>query len=288
MIESKTTLFKTKVPVNTSYFLNEDLMVIEFEDQKLILYYISDQKKFNITGHTGIVRSVDKNPVKDEFATAGRDKLINIYELSQKNQDPIKTFVSKDRVNAIKYTGNGKQIIAALNDGSIYLWNIETGQSKLLEKKEGVRALSIGQNRKRDILAVGFEDGSLVMFYPNQNFNKKNFLVSNTGIKSIDISSTSQLLSISKENRKVDINYLNDMNQNILKIMDSDLKVKYLLFSNDDRLYGLCEDNTIRFWEKSNKVYANVVKYMIKRDFTPEEWKLYVGPNIKYEKILNK
>jgi hypothetical protein len=137
-------------------------------------------------------------------------------------------------------------------------------------------------------MAVGFEDGSLVMFYPNQNFNKKDFLVSNTGIKSIDISSTSQLLSISKENRKVDINFMEEMNQNIIKIMDSDLKVNYLLFSDDDRLYGLCEDNTIRFWEKSNKVYANSVKSLINRNFTPDEWKQYIGNNFKFEKTLNK
>jgi len=287
-IESKTTLFKTKVPVNTSYFLSEDMMVIGFEDKKAVLYFLGDKKKYTIEGHSGLLRTADKNPIKEEFATGGRDKLVNIYELSRKNQKPIKTFTASDRVNAIKYTSDGKHIIIALNDGSIYLWDTESDQSQLMEKKEGVRALSIGQNRKRDVMAVGFEDGSLVMFYPNQQFNKKDYLVSNIGIKSIDISSTSQLLSISKENRKVDINFMEEMNQNIIKIMDSDIKVNYLLFSDDDRLYGLCEDNTIRFWEKSNKVYATIVKSLISRNFTPEEWKQYIGANIKYERTVNK
>jgi hypothetical protein len=287
-ILSKTLLFKTKVPVNSSYFLTDNQIVISFEDNKQILFYINEGKKYNLSGHTGLIRAVDKNPVKPEFATAGRDKLIVIYNLSDENQQPLKTFATTDRVNALKYTGDGKNLIVALNDGSIYLWNLETGKSQLLEKKEGVRALSIGQNQKRDIMAVGFEDGSLILIYPNQHFDKKDFLLSNTGIKSIDISSNNQLLSISKENRKVDINYMEEMNQNIIKIMDTDVKVKSLLFSKDDRLYGLCEDNTIRFWEKSNKVYANAVKYMIKRNFTEEEWKQYVGGNTKYEKTVVK
>jgi hypothetical protein len=287
-IIDKKILFKTKVPVNSSYFLSDNELVIGFENSTQVLYFIDEAKEYNLKGHTGLIRAVDKNPKREEFATAGRDKLINIYKLSQDNQNPIKTFATKDRVNAMKYTADGRNLIVALNDGSIYLWNTETEQSQLLEKKEGVRALSIGQNLKRDVMAVGFEDGSLVLFYPNQNFGKKNFLLSNTGIKSIDISSNSKLLSISKENRKIDINFMEEMNQNIIKIMDSDVKVKNLLFSRDDRLYGLCEDNTIRFWEKNNKVYANSVKYMIKRNFTEAEWKLYVGENIKYEKTINK
>jgi len=287
-VQNKTPLFKTKIPVNTSYFLSDDLLVIGFEDKSQKLVFISAGKSFELKGHSELIRAADKNPVKEEFATAGRDKIINIYNLSQANQSPIKSFKAKDRVNALKYSADGNHLIVAGNDGSITLWNIETGEQQLLEKKEGVRALSIGQNKKRDIMAVGFENGSLVLFYPNQNYGKKDFLVSNTGIKSIDISSSNALLSLSKENRKIDINYMEEMNQNTIRIMDSDVKVKNLIFSKDDRLYGLCEDNTIRFWEKSNKVYANAVKYMIKRNFTEEEWNLYIGDRFRYEKTIKK
>ncbi len=283
-VDSKS-LFKTKVPVNTSYFLSDEHLVIGFEDKKQSLVFLSTGNKYDLKGHSELIRAADKNPVKEEFATAGRDKRINIYKLTADNQSPIKSFKCTDRVNALKYTADGKHLIAAGNDGSITLWNIETGEQQLLEKKEGARALSIGQNSKRDILAVGFENGSVVLFYPNQNYGKKDYLLGNTGIKAIDISSNNSLLSISKENKKIDINYINEINQNTIKIMDNDVKVKSLIFSKSDRLYGLCEDNTIRFWEKSNKIYAYAVKFMIKRNFTEEEWKTYVGENVKYEKI---
>jgi energy-coupling factor transporter ATP-binding protein EcfA2 len=287
-LQSKTQLFRTKIPVNTSYFLTDDHLVIGFEDKKQVLVFISSGKKFDLKGHNGLIRSADKNPMKDEFATAGRDKQINIYSLSEGNQSPMKSFTARDRINAIKYTADGNHLIAACNDGSISLWNIHTGEEKLLEKKEGTRALSIGQNKNRDLMAVGFESGELVLFHPNQNFGKTNLLMSNTGIKSIDIGSNNTLLSFAKENRKADINYLKEQDQNSIRIMDNNIRIKYLVFARDDRLYGLCEDNTIRFWEKSNKVYARSVRFMIRRNLSEEEWKMYVGKDVKYEQTIRR
>jgi len=287
-IQEKELLFKTKIPVNTSYFLSDEYLVIGFEDRTQVLAVISSGKKYELKGHTGLIRAADKNPVKDEFATAGRDKTIKIWKLEEKSQTPIKSFTANSRINAIRYTADGKHIIAAENDGTISLWDLQTGEQIVLEKKEGVRALSIGQSKKRDIMAVGFDNGSVILFHPNENYNKENYLLSNTGIKAIDFSATGNLLSVSKENKKVDINNLNEINQNTIKIMDHDVKVTNLTFSRDDRLYGLCEDNTIRYWEKNNKVYANSVKSMISRNFTNEEWKLYVGDNVKYEKTVKK
>lgn len=287
-IQDKQLLFKTKVPVNTSYFISDEHLIIGFEDKTQVLAFISSGKKFELKGHTGLIRAADKNPVADEFATAGRDKTIKIWNLEAKDQTPIKTFNASSRINAIRYTADGKYIIAADNDGTITLWNLKSGESTQLEKKEGMRALSIGQNRKRDVLAVGFDNGSVILFHPNQNFSRENYLLSNAGIKAIDFSSAGNLLSVSKENKKIDINELDEMNQNTIKIMDHDVKVVYLSFSRNDRLYGLCEDNTIRYWEKNNKVYANSVKSMIKRNFTMAEWKQYVGEKVRYEKTIKK
>jgi len=287
-IQDRQTLFRTKVPVNTSYFLSDEHLVIGFEDRTQVLAFISSGKKYKLSGHTSLIRAADKNPMDDEFATAGRDKTIKIWKLEGKNQSAIKTFKANSRINSLRYTADGKKIIAAGNDGSITIWNLDTGDEILLEKKEGVRALSIGQSKKRDIMAVGFDNGSVILFYPNRNFNKEDYLLSNTGIKAIDFSSSGNLLSVSKENKKVDINSLNEINTNTIKIMDHDVKVANLTFARNDRLYGLCEDNTIRYWEKNNKVYANAVKSMISRNFTKEEWKQYVGENVKYEKTIRK
>jgi len=283
-IQSRQILFKSKIPVNTSYFLNEDQLVIGFENKTQVLVYIGANKKYELKGHTELIRAADKNPVNDEFATAGRDQTIRIWKLEENNQSALKTLKTKTRINSIKYTADGKSIIAAGNDGSISLWNIETGQEKLLDKKEGVRALSIGQSAKRDIMAVGFDNGSVILFYPNKNYGKTDYLLSNTGIKAIDFSSTGSLLSVSKENKKIDINNVAEMNQNAIKIMDNDVKVQNLIFAKNDRLYGLCEDNTIRYWEKDNKTYMDAVKSLLTRNFTDAEWKMYVGENVKYEK----
>jgi hypothetical protein len=285
VIENKE-LFKTKIPVNASYFIDDEHLVIGFEDKTQFLAVLNSGKKFELKGHTGLIRSADKNPQKDEFATAGRDKTIRIWALENKAQKPIKTFNAKSRINALRYTADGEKLIVAGNDGSVVMWEIATGKKTVLEEKKDVRAVSIGQNKKRDIMAVGFENGSVILIYPNNNYNKEKYLISRAGIKAIDFSKKDDLLSISKENRKMDINKLGAINQNTIKIVDHDVKVSQLTFSDEDRLYGLCEDNTIRYWEKNNKIYADAVRSMIKRNFTKEEWKMYIGENVNYEKTV--
>ncbi len=280
-------IFKNKAPVNTSYFLTENVLVIGFEDREQSLVYINEKERYKLKGHSGLIRDADLSPNNNEFVTAGRDKSIKIWSMAKKNQTDIKSLRTNTRINAVKYLADGSNIIAATNDGSIILWNTETNKETLLDKRDGVRAISIGISNKRDILAVGFDNGSVLIFYPNKNFSKKNYLLSNTGINSIDFNSSASLLSVSKENKRVDIDNMNSMNMNAIKIFDHDVKVRNLLFSEKDRLYGLCEDNTIRFWEKDNKVYTKKVKSLLTREFTKKEWNLYVGDDVPYEPNIN-
>jgi len=282
-ILSKEKLFKIKVPINSSFFISENYLIIGFEDRKQKLYFIDDDEEYELNGHKGLIRAADKSPFKDEFATAGRDKTIRIWDLKKGNQKSKKVYQAKSRINAIKYSADGKNIMAACNDGSIILWNTETGDDKLLEKKEGARAISIGKNDKGNVIAVGYNNGNVVLVYPNKNYNSKNYLLSNYGINAIDFNSKTSVLSVSKNNKKIDMNNVANMSLNTIKIFDHEVKVRRLIFAKNDRLYGLCEDNTIRFWEKDNKTYAKIVKSMLKRNFTKEEWQLYVGSNVKYE-----
>ncbi|MBN1250528.1 MAG: hypothetical protein JXR51_14870 [Bacteroidales bacterium] len=285
-ILSRERLFKIKIPINSSFFLSDKYLVIGFEDRKQKLYFIEDKTEFNLDGHGGLIRSADKNPTNNEFATAGRDKTIRIWDIKEENQKSKKVYTANSRVNAIKYTADGKNILAACNDGSIILWNVETGEDKLLDKKEGTRAISIGENDKRDVLAVGYDNGNVILVYPNKNYNYKNYLLSNTGINAIDFNSSSSVMSVSKNNRNIDMNNIENMSLNTIKIFDHEVKVRNLMFAKNDRLYGLCEDNTIRFWEKDNKTYADIVKSILKRNFTKEEWEIHVGNNVKYETTL--
>ncbi|RLD63620.1 MAG: hypothetical protein DRI95_11475, partial [Bacteroidetes bacterium] len=287
-IISQTALFKSKIPVNTSYFLTKDILVIGFENKEQKLVFIKAKEKYKLKGHTSLIRSADLNPGKNEFATAGRDKTIRIWKLQKENQSQSKTIKTDSRVNAIKYMADNEHILAATNNGSIILWNTTNKNEVLLDKRDGTRAISIGISDNKDILAVGFDNGSVLIFYPNKDFSRQNYLLSNSGINSIDFNSSASLLSVSKENKRVDIDNMNAMNMNAIKIFDHDVKVRNLLFSKDDRLYGLCEDNTIRFWEKDNKVYANQVKSMISREFTKEEWELYVGKNVPFKQNVKK
>ncbi len=284
-IISKELLFKTKIPVNTSYFLDDNMLVIGFENREQYLLFINEKESYRLRGHTGLIRSADISPNGKEFATAGRDKTIRIWKVAKKSQTEIKKINLDARINAIKYLADGQNIIAALSNGKIIQWNIQTNETKLLAQRDNVQAISIGINDKRNMLAVGFENGSVLIFRSNDLNNPRNYLLSNIGINAIDFNSSDSLLSVSKENKQINIDNLQNMHSNSIKIFDHDVKVRNLIFSQKDRLYGLCEDNTIRFWEKDNKIYAVKVKSMIDHVMTKEDWDNYVGKNVPYEPV---
>ena len=283
-IVSKKRLFKIKIPINSSYFISEEYLVIGFENRKQKLYFINENEDYKLEGHEGLIRAADKHPYKNEFATAGRDKTIRIWNITNNKQTAKKVYTAKSRINAIKYSADGKNIMAACNNGSIILWNHETGIDKVLEKKEGARAISIGKNDKGNVIAVGYSNGNVVLIYPDKNYNSKKYLLSNSGINAIDFNSKTSVLSVSKNNKKIDMNNVDNMSLNTIKISDHNTKIRQLVFANNDRLYGLSENNSIHFWEKDNKTYSEMVKSMINDNFTKEQWKLYVGSDVEYEK----
>ncbi|NJO90962.1 MAG: hypothetical protein HC831_19870 [Chloroflexia bacterium] len=49
-------------------------------------------------------------------------------EIGSKKQHPIKTLKANSRINSLRYTADGTKIIAAGNDGTISVWNLETGE----------------------------------------------------------------------------------------------------------------------------------------------------------------
>jgi len=284
-ILSSELLFKTKIPVNTSYFLNDNMLVIGFENREQYLLFISEKESYRLRGHTGLIRSADLSPNGQEFITAGRDHTIRVWKVEKHNQTEIKKITLDARINAVKYLADGNNIIAALSNGKIIQWNLETDQTELLAQRDNIQAISIGINDSRSMLAVGFENGSVLIFRTNDLTNPKNYLLSNIGINAIDFNSTDSLLSVAKENRQINIDDLQNMHTNSIKIFDHDVKVRNLIFSKNDRLYGLCEDNTIRFWEKDNKIYAVKVKKLMTNVLSKKDWDTYVGKTVPYEPV---
>lgn len=76
--------------------------------------------------HEGAVLASAFSPDSQRFATASADKLVKLWKLDGNNFQTFKD--AKDWVYSVCFSPNGKWLAGGTWDGSILLWNIETGK----------------------------------------------------------------------------------------------------------------------------------------------------------------
>ena len=108
-----------------------------------------------LKGHTGKIRDIAFSPDSRTLITASRDNTMRLWEVNrgteQKNlptpDDKINPLAAADRmlkmlehgilpkkrddVRSVKFSKDGTQLISASSDGSLHVWNVDTGRYEL-------------------------------------------------------------------------------------------------------------------------------------------------------------
>ena len=108
-----------------------------------------------LKGHTGKIRDIAFSPDSTQLITASRDKTMRLWDVNtgteQKNlptpDDAINPLVAanrmiklleqgvfpkkRDDVQSVKFSEDGTQLISVSSDGSLHLWDIDTGRYQL-------------------------------------------------------------------------------------------------------------------------------------------------------------
>lgn len=108
-----------------------------------------------LKGHTGKIRDMAFSPDSNTLITASRDKTLRLWDVNtgteQKSlptpDDAINPLVAanrmlklleqgilpkkRDDVHSVKFSKDGTQLISVSSDGSLHLWNVDTGRYQL-------------------------------------------------------------------------------------------------------------------------------------------------------------
>ena len=111
--------------------------------------------RVDLKGHTGKIRDIAFSPDSSTLITASRDKTMRLWDVNtgteQKNlptpEDKINPFVvanlmlkridpgvlpgKRDDVHTVKFSEDGTQLVSVSSDGSLHLWNVDTGRYQL-------------------------------------------------------------------------------------------------------------------------------------------------------------
>jgi len=271
------------IPVNASFFLTDHLVIVNLENKDLYLVDTQNSNAIKLLGHTDYIRAVTISNNHQLFCTAGRDKTVKLWKLSNQDIQQISSFDLPSRVTQITFGRDNSTIFATTIEGNLKRINLSDNSLQTIENfKSGILSMAISS--EKNLLALGLVNGTVKLFDINKNKVFKDLQISTTGIRTLEFSNNSKLLITSSDDKIVKIIDLYNIDKNPMIIENNQQKITYLHIYKD-KIYAQTMENNILFWETETINYFSEVKKSISRNFTNEEWKIFIGDKIPIESI---
>ena len=196
-------------PVIRSLCMSEDGTSIIFGTRGASIYEISAIDGSDLRGgpiaighHAGKITSLTVHPSKFEFATAGQDRTLRVYDMNTKTQLKLANFDGE--VTTVTYSPIG-DVIAVGFGGTALTGNNKNGSFIILndedlvvnhETRDSKSAVTLlTYSNEGETLAVGYEDGSILLYSVQDDYELIAKCVRHTGaIIAMDFSTDGEWL----------------------------------------------------------------------------------------------
>jgi WD40 repeat protein len=268
------------------------MILTGYENNQIIIRNMNqnDQNGTELRGHTGPVSAVAWNNDGNSVATGGRDSLILIWETGSIASEPVKKFKGVSPVKSLVFCGTDS-LISAQDDGSIIVWNLNNTSGELLYPASDEKALCLAWDSSRGNLLAGTSNGTILLFYLHQKLDWYGRVASHTtGIDNMVFNRDFTLVATSAWDKVIRLyNYheffdLHDLVKGVKNIDNPDSRARSMIFTKDNKLIAGMSNKSIRLWETSLTRLASMICQIVNRDMISEEWTMYVGSEIPYEK----
>jgi WD40 repeat protein len=268
------------------------MILTGYENNQIILRNLNqnDQSGTELHGHTGPVKAVAWNNDGNSIATGGEDSLILIWKTGSNASEPVKKIIVVSPVKSLVFCGTDS-LISAHDDGSIIVWNLNKTSGEILYPASIEKALCIAWDSSRGNLLAGTSNGTILIFFLHQKLDWFGRLASHTtGIDNMVFNRDFSLVATSAWDKVIRLyNYheffeLHDLVRGVKNIDNLDSRARSMIFTKDNKLIAGMSNKSIRLWETSLTRLASMICQIVNRDMISEEWTMYVGSEIPYEK----
>lgn len=231
-------------------------------------------------GHEGRIRDVEFSNNPDELFSIGLDKQILKWTIAGKTSQQVANSIS--RYNDIALSPDGRLLAASNRSGNIIIINMEdTGHQDTIHGPALNPVISLDFSRDGQYLAAGDQRGNVRIFDTGTFMQLYSLRGSSARIVSVKFSPNNNFLASSSYDGKVLLWDMKNLNNSPIVMEDNRGFVFTVEFSPDEN-YLLSGSNNLKSRPVNASILTENICNMVSRNFTSEEWEIYVGKDIKF------
>jgi len=239
-----------------------------------------------IEAHQGAVVDLEFIPGKDILISTGSDKVIMYWNLLNGDKRSIVTHTTRIRAFALSRDGN--YIYGGTEDGQLIRWTISNGEAKLIfdNKEQGINAITLNSSGSR--LAIGDKSGNIIILDPVSSKKLAQVKGHTARIQDIAYSPDNTQLATSSYDGTIRIWNATKLSETPVVITEHESWALAIAFSPDGKwLATSSEKGDIFYWATQSRYFAEQICSYVSRNFTDQEWDIYVGMDIDYQKTCS-
>jgi WD40 repeat protein len=239
---------------------------------------------FELKGHTGKIRSLVFSFDSRHLYSASADGNVRKWDLS--SHTSVIVSPAAIMIAAIDLSSTGRHLAGAGSNGSAVVWDPDRNEDVFTITSEGRTIKTVRFKPGENILAVGYTDGFVETWDIEKRMKMSEVKAHDGEINDIKFNGILSQMATAGNDGKLKLWDTNDLSALPVSFDDSDGMVMTVGFSNDGQIIvaGTVDggSNLVGRPASADLIASNFCS-QVERNFTQEEWNMFIGKDIKYE-----
>ena len=242
---------------------------------------------YKLEGHTGIIKSIVFTPDNKYLYSSSRDGSMLKWDLATHKSTPVLT--GTETVISIDISESGKYLAGAYESGIVHIWDLDKDiEVDPIVSDNGT--INIIRFDDSGTLAIGFQNGAVELWNVEGGTVKTVIRGHSARISDISFNSAFPQMATGSTDGMVKIWNMEDLTEPPITLDDNNGYVLAISFSPDGKILvsgaDSDSDNLIVRPTRIDFMVSDICT-LLSRNFTDDEWRIYVGEDIDYEKTCD-
>jgi len=225
------------------------------------------------TGSNVPISSIEFDCTRENFATAGVSKRIQLYNLEsvlQGSQDTVTEIATRSKLTCLSYNKFTRQHIAASDyEGIVSVWDVEKQQTIIEFEEHEKRIWTVDYSRVDSKLLVSGSDDYLVKIWSTDQANSVHEIDMKANVCCVQYSpERSHCVAVGCVDQKVYLFDLRRLAEPVQTLCGHRKAVSYVKYLNANEIASASTDNTVKVWDvKTGELTCELKGHHNERNF---------------------